>query len=233
MLTLEMQAKLAEADWKVALAEKSSELKVALAEKSLGEAALNAELKLKISEKSLVETVLKSETKLRIASEESALNMLARVSAILANRCLLESALNKWDIKHNAAYQSGIKAQYYGFLRAHVLSGPANNAQLFADSKDMYNKINLYANTPAKEGDVKNELNDLPLTLSAPMHYTTKPISGVPGCYIGGGLPPFSNALGICIAILKKEGCCPETVYLVDEFQKPFAKISDLGIERI
>ncbi len=62
------------------------------------------------------------------------------------------------------------------------------------------------------------------------MHYTIKPISGAPGCYMGGGLAPFYNALGICIAILKKEGCCSETIYLADESLKPFAKIDDVGI---
>ena len=62
------------------------------------------------------------------------------------------------------------------------------------------------------------------------MHYTTKPISGLPGCYIGGGLSPFCNALGICIAILKKEGCCPDTIYLANEHLKTFAKIDDNGI---
>lgn len=187
-------------------------------------------MKAALSELEMVKCTSEAESKLRILSEDAALKDLARISAILANRCLIESALDKWDVKNKVKNQRGMTAQYYDFLKSKVLTGTKSSDSFRYDSKGLHDKINEYSAVSASEQDVKNELSSLVHTLSSPMHYTTKPMSGLPGCYIGGGLSPFNNALGICIAILKQEGCCPEPIYLANEHLKTFAKIDDTGI---
>jgi hypothetical protein len=217
LFELEMEKKMIEFEKKVISIE--AQLKVAQHE-------LDVEKKVSILERRAAD----SQVKLTILSEESALQHLARISAILANRCLMESALNKWDSKNGIRAQRTIRAQYNDFLHTKILSGSWETGSFLVDSMDLHNQINSFSAVSASEQDVRNELEDLPITLSSYMHYSTKPLIGAPGCYMGGGLSPFYNALGICIAVLKKEGCCPETIYLADSSLKPFARIDGVGI---
>ena len=227
MIVFEAEKKTIEAEKKTILIE--AEKKTSEAEKKT--ILVEAELKVARSELAAEKRVSDAELKLRLQSEESSLTHLVQISAIIANRCLMETALNKWDAKLGVNYQRTMNAQYNDFLHKKIWSGPSNTGSLYLESKGFHDQINSLSAVRASENDVWNELRDLPHTLCSPLHYTTKFTRGTPGCYMGGGLSPFYNALGICIAVLKKEDCCiHETIYLAGENLKPFAKIDDAGI---
>jgi hypothetical protein len=202
---------------------------------------INAVADLKVCNAKLSETqahleraegMMAAEMKLRVMCEEAALKEVARLSAILSNRCILECALFKLDAKNGHRNPRSMRAQYYDFLNSKIMAGKWKTDPWCVESKSFHDQINGCSSVSASEQDVKNELSDLPHTLSSPVHYSIKPImiGGARGLCIGGALSPFNNALGICMAILIKEGCCTDTVFLVNEQYETFAKIDDTGI---
>jgi hypothetical protein len=212
-LNSEMKRKEEEAEKKLIL--KDSEVKLK-----------DSEVKLKDSEVKLKEAEvqrMESEVKLHKVSEQRVLEQLANQCAVLCNRSLLESALNNWDQQNQKGLRS-MRQQFWEMHNLLLVDGKGTAATLSSDATIAFTSLQGCLSICVKEADVRTELLGLLQNLDAPMHYTTT-FSEAPGFYIGGKLPPFNLALGICIAVLMKKKALTGEVYLAGKGLKPFAKI--------
>jgi hypothetical protein len=105
-----------------------------------------------------------------------------------------------------------------------LVVGEGTATTLSSDATSAFTSLHCCLSICVKEADVRSELLGLLQNLNSPMHYTTT-VSEAPGFYIGGQLPPFSLALGVCIAVLMREKALTGEEYLAGKGLKLFAEI--------
>ena len=156
------------------------------------------------------------------STEAELLAQVSKAQAVLANRILLESALD-CHFSKSGTNQRNLKTLINSFISENVIE----NSKLRLKSFNHLNALQSYG-ISAREDDILRIFKDSAFEekLYEPHQYRINPIaSGLPaGVYLGGE-EPFRTALALCMLLLQESGDTPYELLLLDLNGKPKCKL--------
>jgi hypothetical protein len=154
------------------------------------------------------------------STEAEFLAQVSKAQAVLANRILLESALD-CHFSKSGTNKRNLKTLINSFISENVIE----NSKLRLKSFNHLNALQSYG-ISAREDDILRIFMNSAFEGKLYEQYRINPIaSGLPAGVCLGGQEPFRTALALCMLLLQESGDTPYELLLLDLNGKPKCKL--------